>query len=92
MKDTLTFHDLSFEKQAELIINLKRLLKERYEQEAKEKKKSLKELLWEDYLLDYKFEDEEKEEMFDRSFDFFLEEEAEKILKEKLMLPVFINI
>ncbi|MCM8811391.1 MAG: hypothetical protein NC917_07100 [Candidatus Omnitrophica bacterium] len=74
----INFNNLNFETQQEILDWVKKSLFDNLQEEAKEKGKTLQQLLWEDYSMDYEFNEKEKEEFFKTSLDNFLEEEAMK--------------
>lgn len=87
----INFNNLNFETQQDILDFVKDSLLDNFEQEAKQKNKTLEKLMWEDYSLDFELSEEEKKKYFKVSLNDFLEEKAmERINKafENLLINV----
>jgi hypothetical protein len=94
MEYFLGFNNLNYETQEEILTELKKRLMEKLEQEAKEKEKTLKQLMWTEYDLDWDIENQaDKERFFELSLDEFLEDQAKDIINRTFKhLSVYFEI
>lgn len=81
----VNYHELTNEKQREILEELKRKIAECYKQEAEEKKMSVKDLMVKEYNVVPSWIEDEKEINDNWSYcaEEFIEEKAKKILKKK---------
>ena len=77
----ISFNELDYIKQEEIKDWIKEEIVNDLKKEAKDKKISLKELLFNEYDLGYDFTKEEKEKHFDALFENFLDKKIEEKLE-----------